>query len=177
MNAVPDMKNSLRSAALFALAMLVGIAATGAQDVLGQPNDDLTGAWHGHVQFTTGAFAEVKDLAFMYVFNAGGTMTESSNYDGVPPVPPAYGVWKKVGPRQYTAKYLFYWTKPPADLTEITKGGGWLPGGHGVLVQKITVAADGNSFDSTLTLEMFDPQGKSTDAASQATAQAVRIEI
>ena len=57
----------------------------------------LFGAWRGSVQFTTGAFAEVKDLDFMYLFNAGGTMLESSNYDGAPPVPPAYGVWRKVG--------------------------------------------------------------------------------
>ena len=39
---------------------------------------------------------ETKDLEFMYAFNVSGTMTESSNYDAAPPVPPAYGVWKKV---------------------------------------------------------------------------------
>src|SRR4051812_33684080 len=43
--------------------------------------DGLTGAWRSKIQFTTGSFAAVKDLEFMYVFNAGGTMTESSNYD------------------------------------------------------------------------------------------------
>ena len=37
----------------------------------------------------------MKDLEFMYVFNVGGTMTASSNYDGAPPVPPAYGVWRR----------------------------------------------------------------------------------
>jgi hypothetical protein len=40
----------------------------------------------------------------MYVFNTGGTMTESSNYDGAPPVPPAYGVWRSVGPNEFEAK-------------------------------------------------------------------------
>ena len=59
----------------------------------------LVGAWKSNIQFKDGAFAEVKDLEFLYVFNAGGTMTESSNYDGSPPVPPAYGAWKEVGPR------------------------------------------------------------------------------
>lgn len=44
----------------------------------------LNGAWQGNVQFTNGPFAPVKDLRFLYVYNAGGTMTESSNYDGVP---------------------------------------------------------------------------------------------
>ncbi len=40
----------------------------------------LVGAWRGKIQFKTGTFSTIKDLEFMYVFNAGGTMTESSNY-------------------------------------------------------------------------------------------------
>ncbi|MCK7527127.1 MAG: hypothetical protein MZV64_60720 [Ignavibacteriales bacterium] len=52
---------------------------------------NLVGAWKGKVQFRTGMFAEVKDFEFMWVFNNGGTMTESSNYDAVPPTPPC--VW------------------------------------------------------------------------------------
>lgn len=58
--------------------------------------NDIVGAWKGKIQFKTGAFAEIKDWEFMWVFNNGGTMTESSNYDGVPPTPPAYGIWKKI---------------------------------------------------------------------------------
>ena len=54
----------------------------------------VVGAWRSKVQFETGALAGIKDLEFLYVFNAGGTLTESSNYDGAPPVPPAYGVWR-----------------------------------------------------------------------------------
>ena len=64
--------------------------------------DNIVGAWKGKVQFKSGAFAEVKDLEFMYVFNAGGTMIESSNYDGTPPVPSAYGIWKKTGDKKVT---------------------------------------------------------------------------
>ena len=64
--------------------------------------DNIVGAWKGKVKFNSGAFAEVKDLEFMYVFNAGGTMTESSNYDGALPVPPAYGIWKKTGENKLT---------------------------------------------------------------------------
>ena len=59
---------------------------------------ELLGEWRAQLQFTSGAFAAVKDLEFMYVFNSGGTMTESSNYDASPPVPPAYGIWRTVGP-------------------------------------------------------------------------------
>ena len=137
--------------------------------------DALVGAWKGHVQFKTGAFAAIKDLDFLYVFNAGGTMTESSNYDAMPPVTPAYGAWEKTGPHQYEARYVYYWTKPPAALDEITKGGGWAPGGYGVLTQKITLSDDGNSFDSTIGYEVFDLAGKPTDPASEASAKGERI--
>jgi hypothetical protein len=41
-----------------------------------------------NLQFQSGTFASIKDLAFLYVFNEGGTMTESSSYDAAPPVAP-----------------------------------------------------------------------------------------
>ena len=80
---------------------------------------ELQGEWRAQLQFSSGAFASIKDLEFMYSFNQGGTMTESSNYDASPPVPPAYGIWRKVGGREYEAKYEFYVTKPPATFDEI----------------------------------------------------------
>jgi hypothetical protein len=121
---------------------------------------DLTGAWTAKVQFTTGAFATTKDLEFLLVFNKGGTMTESSNYDSAPPVPPAYGIWKKTAKNQYQAKYVYYITKPPAKFDEISGGGGWMPAGKGELVEKITLAPNGQTYQSTLTMKMFDEKGK-----------------
>ena len=135
----------------------------------------LVGAWRGKVQFNSGAFATTTDLEFAYVFNQGGTMTESSNYDGTPPVPPAYGIWRKVGERKYEAKYIYFWTKAPADVQELSKGGGWSPGGHGLLIQEITVSEDGRSFDGTIQYEVFDQAGKPTEKESTARAQATRI--
>src|SRR6188768_4072718 len=94
-----------------ALLVSLGVAACSRDQA--EASAPLVGAWRGSVQFTTGAFAMTKDLEFMYAFNAGGTMTESSNYDGAPPVPPAYGVWRRVGKQKFEAKYAYYWTKPP----------------------------------------------------------------
>src|SRR3954451_5913001 len=111
---------------------------------------DLQGEWRAQLQFTTGAFAPIKDLEFMYAFNQGGSMTESSNYDASPPVPPAYGIWRKVGDNKYEAKYEFYVTKPPAKFEEIAKAGGCGPAGRGIFVEQITVAADGKSFTSQI---------------------------
>jgi hypothetical protein len=129
------------------------------------------------VYFKNGAFAGVKDLEFLYAFNDGGTMTESSNYDGVPPVAPAYGIWRKVGDRTYEARYEYYWTKAPATFDELAKGGGWMAGGRGVLVQVITLADDGNSFDSTIKYTALDAQGKATDPVSEASAQGTRMQF
>src|SRR5690242_19508807 len=81
--------------------------------------DALKGAWRSQIRFSSGAFAQMKDLEFMYVFNQGGTLTESSNYDAAPPVPPAYGIWKAVGPGQFEAKYVFYVTAAPKKLDDI----------------------------------------------------------
>ena len=135
----------------------------------------LIGAWRSQVRASSGALAEMKDLEFMYAFNAGGTMTESSNYDGVPPVPPAYGVWRNAGPREFEARYAFYVTKPTVTFEDIVKGGGWTPNGYGLLNEKITVADDGKSYQSTLVYTLFDNTGKPVEGGGAATGAGTRI--
>jgi hypothetical protein len=136
---------------------------------------DLQGEWRAKLQFSRGAFASIKDLEFMYSFNQGGTLTESSNYDASPPVPPAYGIWRKVGGKEYEAKYEFYVTKPPANLEEITKGGGWGPGGRGVFVERITLSDDGKSFTSKIKYDQYDTAGKPAEGGGEATGQGVKL--
>jgi hypothetical protein len=136
---------------------------------------DLQGEWRAQLQFKNGAFAPIKDLEFMYVFNQGGTMTESSNYDASPPVPPAYGIWRKVGNNQYEAKYEFYVTKPPANFEEITKAGGWGPAGRGIFVERITVSADGKSFTSKIKYDQYDTAGKPAEGGGEADGKGVRL--
>src|SRR5450631_484738 len=150
------MNKHLLMLVVFATALL----ATGCHVEMSSTGCGLTGAWRGKVEMTSGAYAGTKGVEFMYAFNKSGTMTESSNYDASPPGSPAYGAWKKIGARQYEARYEFFVDKPPANFDEITKGGGWAPDGHGVLTEKITLSADGNSFDSTIKYELFDLQGK-----------------
>jgi hypothetical protein len=151
------------------------MVATACQVAPGKAGAGLAGAWRGEVPGTSGWLASMKGLEFMYVFNADGTMTESSNYDAFPPGPPAYGVWRSVGTRQYEAKYAVFLTKPVAILDEIAKGGGWVPNGHGVLTQKITLSEDGNAFESTIRFDLFDPQGKSVEGGGEATGHGDRI--
>ncbi|MGH8172455.1 MAG: hypothetical protein ACREPX_04870 [Rhodanobacteraceae bacterium] len=143
--------------------------------VAASPGNGLTGAWRSHIRFASGAFAGADDLEFMLVFNAGGTMTESSNYDGAPPVPPAYGIWRENGPRQFEARYSFYMTKPPTNFDEVAKGGGWLPAGHGMLTEKITLSEDGKSFKSTIVYASFDAAGNPAEGGGEGTGEGVRM--
>jgi len=165
------------------LAMVLGalVALAACKDVSppsskgAAESDVLVGAWRSQVRAGSGALAEMKDLEFMYVFNLGGTMSESSNYDSVPPVPPAYGVWKKTGPREFEARYAFYNTQPPRNFEDIAKGGGWAPNGYGILAEKIVVADDGKSYKSTLVYTMFDAAGKPAEGGGEATGTGVRM--
>ena len=168
----------MRASVPFALLTLLGAACRPAPQPPAagdNPTLDLVGQWRASLPFTSGAFAPVKDLEFMYVFNPGGTMTESSNYDAAPPVPPAYGIWRKVGPREFEAKYEFYVTKAPAAFDEISKGGGWGPAGRGVFVERITLSDDGKSFTSKIKYDQFDAAGKPAEGGGEATGKGVKL--
>lgn len=137
--------------------------------------DALVGAWRSKVQFLDGPFAEAKDLEFLFVFNAGGTMTESSNYDGAPPVPPAYGVWKKTSDEKFELKYEYFNSQPPKAFTDIASGGGWTPGGRGTITETVTVSADGKTFESDLNFELRDQAGKVIPGGGKAKCKGERI--
>jgi hypothetical protein len=167
--------SDFRTFLLISASILAGCSPSSSADSAKPAASPLIGAWESHVQFNSGAFASIKDMRFAYVFNAGGTMTESSNYDANQPVPPAYGVWREIGPNKFDAKYIYYITKPPTAFQEIASGGGWLPIGHGVLRETITLATDGNSFDSTIHYEAFDMSGRPMTGGGDATTHGTRI--
>jgi len=158
--------------ALLLLISLVIFSCT--QDNTLQP-EEIVGTWKGKVQFTTGVYAEIKDFEFMYAFNSGGTMTESSNYDGVPPTPPAYGIWKKTGAKEYETRYEFYWNKVPDSYEELVKAGGFTNVGYGVLSEKITLSDDGKSYGSTIKFSLFDQSGKQAVINEEGTVEAKRM--
>jgi hypothetical protein len=141
----------------------------------GCASEPLTGAWRSQVNGSSGYFGTVKDLEFLYVFNKGGTMTESSNYDAAPPGPPAYGVWRTLGPGQFEAVYVFFPTRPPEKTDQVIQG--WAPAGRGELRERIKLAPDAKSFESTITLQLFDPAGHPTPGGGQAEGRATRIDF
>ncbi len=164
-------------ALLFTLAAALVSTAWGDSATPGAkpPAALLTGAWRAQMHFDSGAFAGVSDLEFMFVYNAGGTLTESSNYDAAPPVPPAYGIWRQSAPGRFQSKYVFYITKAPASFQDITKGGGWSPDGSGVFTEDITLAADGNSYTAKVTYVALDVHGKPAAGGGAGSATGTRI--
>ena len=157
------------------IALLAACQQSAPTATRSSPSAGLVGAWQSHVRFDSGALTGVDDLKFMYVYNAGGTMTESSNYDGAPPVPPAYGVWKAEGGNRYRSRYAFFVTRAPASYADIAHGGGWMPAGHGVLTETITLSADGNRYTSTITYAAFDASGKPLPGGGRGTGAGQRM--
>jgi hypothetical protein len=167
----------MKKQSLLAAVFVAALLAAGCHVAIDTDSADLTGSWRSDVVFTSGAYADptYKGVKFLYAFNPGGSMMESANYDAVPPVPPAYGVWEKTGRRQFVARYEFFITKPPASFDELAKGGGWMPDGHGVVTETITLSADGNAFDSQIKYELFDAAGKPIAGGGEAASKAERI--
>jgi hypothetical protein len=136
----------------------------------------LVGAWRSKIVFRSGPLAEMKDLEFLYAYNAGGTMTESSNYDeAANSSPPAYGVWKQTGPRTFETKYVFYTTKAPGAGDGAPHNSDWWPAGHGVLTETITMSEDGQTYASTVRLMTYDRTGTPDAAGGEGHGSGTRI--
>jgi hypothetical protein len=135
----------------------------------------LVGAWRSKVVFRNGPLADMKGLEFLYAYNAGGTMTESSNYDeAANSSPPAYGIWKQIDARTFETKYVFYTTREPGP-GEGTAKGDWWPAGHGVLTETITLSNDGQTYASTIKLATYDTAGAPLAAGGEGTGSGTRI--
>ena len=136
----------------------------------------LAGAWRSKIVFRSGPLAEMKNLEFLYAYNAGGTMTESSNYDeAANSSPPAYGVWKQIDPRTFETKYVFYTTKAPGPGEGAPSSSDWWPSGHGVLTETITLSDDGQTYASTIKLATFDRAGTPISGGGEGTGMGTRI--
>ena len=168
-----NIRGAFRSSA--AAGALLGCAACAPAGGPAADEPTLTGAWRSSVQLQSGALAGIKDLEFLYAYNAGGTLTESSNYDSAPPVPPAYGTWRRLAGNRFEARYTFFMTRaaPPAEAA--AAGGGWLPAGRGELTEHIALAADGQSYEATLQLALFDTAGKPVEGGGGGTVHARRL--
>jgi len=109
----------------------------------------------------------------MLVFHSDGTMTESSNYDAAPPVPPAYGTWRAGAPGTFEAHYEFYVTQAADPGGEPAQG--WLPAGRGTVDETITLSPDGMSYTSVMHVRLVDAEDAPLDDLGEAQARGTRI--
>ena len=167
-------KHLLYALALTTTLLLCGCGTLSAVQTA-RDSDTLTGAWRSKVHFNGAIFSSITNFEFMYVFNAGGTMTESSNYDALPPGMPAYGEWRKVGPRKYEAKYTVFTIKSPDAFAEVGKNGGWFSSGSAVIAEKITLSDDGKSYTAVISYTEFDQAGQPTKNNAEGTVSGVRM--
>jgi hypothetical protein len=131
----------------------------------------LVGAWRTKVQFSAGALSDLHDLEFMYSFNAGGTLTQSSNYDGTPPVPPGYGLWRQTGPRTFELRYAFY---APAKFVKSGRSAAWVPSGRGLYTETLQMSSDTKSYHSRIVYDLVDPNGKPLPGGGEGEASGSR---
>jgi hypothetical protein len=173
------MKHRARFTLLMLSAVLMNTGCGNGQSSQTRPAADhgiLVGAWRSKVIFRNGPLAGMKDLEFLYAYNAGGTMTESSNYDeAANSSPPAYGVWKQIDPRTFETKYVFYTTAAPGPGDGAPKGGDWWPAGHGVLTETITLSDDGQTYASRIRLATYDRTGAPIAGDGEGTGTGTRI--
>ena len=136
---------------------------------------NLVGAWRSKIAFRSGPLAEMKDLEFLYAYNAGGTMTESSNYDEASnSSPPAYGIWKQLTPQTFETRYEFYTTRAQVPAS-VPPNSDWWPAGHGVLTETITLSPDGQTYTSTIKLATYDLTGAPVPGVGEGTGAGTRI--
>jgi len=173
----PNRRTGITLALLSAVLLITGCTKGSSPQPVGWIEDSrLTGAWRSKIDFQSGPFTGVKDLEFLYAYNAGGTMTESSNYDeAANSSPPAYGVWKQFGERKYETKYVFFTTKSPDSTSGAPSAGDWWPAGHGVLTEVIQMSEDGRTYKSSIKLDIFDKAGKLLPGSGKGSGAAERI--
>ncbi len=163
--------------ALVAAILLVTISCQrqDSKSATEEGENGLIGQWRATVQFSSGAFSTTKDLEFMFVFNDGGTLLESSNYDAAPPVPPAYGIWRQLAQNKYEARYEYFSTRAPLPSEGQFQNSGWLPAGRGVFTDTITLAQNGATFISNMHFVMYDHAGRMIEGGGDAYGAGVKL--
>lgn len=110
--------------------------------------DPIEGLWNSQVTVTncqTGAV--MRQFQAMNLFIHGGTVTDT---DVQPPSThgPAFGTWQASGGAQYTSVFQLYRYNPDGSFAGANK-----------VTRSITLGVDGNSFNSTLAIDVEDPTG------------------
>ncbi len=107
--------------------------------------------------------APLANFKAMDLFIRGGSVVDTN---AAPPSTrgPGFGSWKYLGRRNFTSTLRFFLYNPDGSLMGVRR-----------IEQDIKLAADSNSWNSTVSITVFDPAGNQV-ATACATADATRAE-
>ena len=107
----------------------------------------LQGVWDSQVTLTDCNGNTLAVFEAYAMFHQGGTLTSTDN---TPPTlhGPGFGTWERVDARKYTSHFQFFNFNADGTFAGVQK-----------IDQQIRLAADGNSYTSTVTFGAYDPDG------------------
>jgi hypothetical protein len=134
----------LRSFALMMAVVALSVASAGVPQ---QQSARLQGVWDSQVTLTDCNGFTLAEFRAFEMFHQGGTLTSTDN---TPPTlhGPGFGTWQHVGVGKYTAPFQFFNFNADGTFAGTQK-----------IDREIQLAADGNSYTSTVTFASYDPDG------------------
>lgn len=130
--------------ALFTCTFLATSANAGDQSAHNR-GGRLVGFFESEVTLTNCQGVVIKTFEAYELFNQGGTLnsTDNQSTNG-----PGFGTWQYLGKGSYTAPFEFFQFNTDGTLA-----------GEAKIARDIQLAADGNSYTSVVSVEIFDPNG------------------
>jgi hypothetical protein len=134
----------LRSFVLMMAVVALSVASAGVPQ---QQSARLQGVWDSQVTLTDCNGFTLAVFRAFEMFHQGGTLTSTDN---TPPTlhGPGFGTWQHVGVGKYTAPFQFFNFNADGTFAGTQK-----------IDREIQLAADGNSYTSTVTFASYDPDG------------------
>lgn len=106
----------------------------------------LEGAWESQVTNTDCNGHILTEFRGFSIFHQGGTFTGTGNLNSPAPVVPALGTWQRTGMRTFNAPLQFFTFNPDGSFAGTVK-----------ITRQIQLSADANSWNSTGTFAVYDP--------------------
>ena len=113
-----------------------------------QPGASLEGAWDSQVTNTDCNGNILAAFRSFEAFHQGGTVTITGNLNSPALSSPGIGTWQRTGMRTFNATFQFFTFNPDGSFAGTVK-----------ITTQIHLSAHGDSFTSTSTFAVYDPDG------------------
>ena len=140
------MKTKLTKMIVTSLALASALVCL-ATSATAESGGRLVGVFDTHLTLTNCHGVVIRTLEALQMFNQGGTLASTDNQ---PPSSrgPGFGTWENMGGRSYSAPFQFFQFNPDGTFTGTVK-----------IARNILLATDANSYTSTVSVEILDPNG------------------